>query len=111
MGLDCYVRVTRNAGTEVPGETTEELWYARKLSEVHHWMQQHSGIDAEEFNCERFYLTDAVLAELEQDWQAGQLQPTSGFFFGNPNSRDEVNEAVVLLLIKSKQALAAGEQP
>jgi hypothetical protein len=111
MGLDCYVRVSRHEGTEVPGEQIEELWYARKLNEVHGWMQQHSGIPADEFNCERLYLTEELLDELAKDWQEGQLKPTSLFFFGDPNSRDTVNEAVVLLLIKSKQALAAGDRP
>lgn len=111
MGLDCYVRVDRYEGTEVPGVQTEEIWYARKLNEVHHWMQVHSGIEADDFNCETLYLTEELLAELEQDWQEGRLQPTEGFFFGSPNTRDEIGEAVVLLLIKSKQALAEGLRP
>ncbi|UVE16145.1 hypothetical protein NVV93_10895 [Pseudomonas sp. LS44] len=69
MGLDCFIHVTR-----------------------------HSGLPADQFNCEPLYLTEALVEELEADWLAGRLTPTDGFFFGSANSRDEINEALVLLL-------------
>ena len=111
MGLDCYVMVKENEGTEVPGESARELWYARKLNEVHGWMQRASGIPAEDFNCEPFYLTEEVLAAFEKDWQEGKLSSTSGLFFGGRNSLDDINESVVLLLIESRKALAEGLKP
>lgn len=111
MGLDCYVFVEAD---KVTGEDTpqdKEIWYGRKENEIHGWMQRHSGIEAIEFNCKNLALTQELLDQFEQDMIAGNLIPTSGFFFGKDNTPESVVVAAQDLLTAARFALANGERP
>lgn len=103
MGLDCYVCVKDKHGQ------TDDIWYGRKENEIHGWMQRKSGVDPKEFNCTHFPLTKEILDSLEEE--AGNLESTSGFFFGAPNDRADVLVAVDQLLVASRIALMCGKEP
>ena len=107
MGLDSYVRVTVNESDDV----IEELWYGRKENEIHGWMQQKSGIDAEDFNLVRLYLTKGLLDSLEADIKSFDLVPTAGFFFGRANPENEVTAAAAKLIAAARKALIEGKSP
>ena len=109
MGLDCYVNV--KATDEAGKEEVQEIWYGRKENEIHGWMQRHSGIAAEEFNCTPFPLTPGLLATLEQDLATGKLVPTTGFFFGPPNTPESLQFNVNKLLTAAREAIAYGQEP
>lgn len=110
MGLDAYVRIP--VITDDPdAPNSKELWYGRKENEIHGWMQEHSGIPAEDFNCERLPLTTELLDSLEETMKNKGLQETTGFFFGRGNPVDEVNQAVAELIKVSRQAIANGKEP
>lgn len=102
MGLDCYV-MKKSATDNEP----VEIWYGRKESEIHGWMQRESGIPAEEFNCEDLVLTEEVLNRFEGDAAAG-LVSVSGYFFGAGNSAEEVADGVFRIVEVSRKALADG---
>jgi hypothetical protein len=87
MGLDMYACFHKQNDDE-----TTEIAYWRKHNALHNWMQQHSGIDADKFNCIRFYLTKELLEELKEDILNCNLECTSGFFFGNTEYMQEYKE-------------------
>lgn len=107
MGLDSYVCSKANA----TDEDSKELWYGRKENEIHGWMQQKSGIDAEDFNCVHLHLTTDLLDSLEADMKSFDLVPTAGFFFGSANPEDEVSAAAVKLITAAREAIANGQKP
>lgn len=110
MGLDAYVRI--NTGVDKDGhDIVDELWYGRKENEIHGWMQEHSGIPAEDFNCERLSLTTELLDSLQETINNKGLPETAGFFFGGGNERDQVFMAAQELIKVSRQAIAAGKEP
>ena len=107
MGLDSYVRIKNNESDE----DSKELWYGRKENEIHGWMQQQSGIAADEFNCVPLYLTTELLDSLEADMKSFDLVPTSGFFFGHANLEEDVSAAAVKLIAVARKAIAQGHKP
>ena len=105
MGLDCFVQ------TRTPQGNVEDLWYGRKTNEIHGWMQQQSGIPAEEFNCVELPLTSALLESLEMSLNTNNLTATSGFFFGTPNDKEDVQEDGLRILKAARNALNEGKEP
>jgi hypothetical protein len=103
MGLDMYVRIKKDT------EESVDIWYGRKLNEIHGWMQRTSGIEAEAFNCHSYALTADILDAFEAD--ISHLNPTEGFFFGRPNDIDVVMEAANDLITASRTALLCGKTP
>ena len=109
MGLDCYIRYDFKG---VDGEIeSEEIWYGRKESEIHGWMQRQSGISAGQFNCKELPLTEDLLNRLEDDMKNEALAPTSGFFFGSGNDDIEVQATVKDFVQISRDSLANGDKP
>jgi hypothetical protein len=103
MGLDCYVMKKKPSETE-----PKEVWYGRKESEIHGWMQRESGIPAEEFNCEDLVLTPELLDKFEGDAANGMLTHTVGFFFGAENDQHRVNQNVSAILSAARLSIAEG---
>ena len=108
MGLDCYVLVK---STDSEEESRQELWYGRKENEIHGWMQRHSGIPAEDFNCVEFQLTPELIDQFEQALHHEELFYTPGFFFGGAGSQEQITEAATDLIKSVRQAHAEGKAP
>jgi hypothetical protein len=66
-----------------------EALYHRKRSEQR--LEDVSG-DWQEFNCQPVRLTLEDLAELEGAVKGGELPPTTGFFFGESQPEDKVDD-------------------
>ena len=109
MGLDCYIhkKVTDAAGEEY----SKELWYGRKENAIHGWMQRHSGIDADDFNCKDLPLTKNLMDEFAADLKASKVTSTGGFFFGGAQDQEDVREVGQKFLTVARQSIAAGEEP
>lgn len=105
MGLDAYVFSKAKDSDPV------EIWYGRKINEIHNWMQQQSGVPANDFNCVKVPLTKELLEKLEQDSNSGPLPSVGGFFFGDANEQDYVKESVRNLISASKEAIERNEEP
>lgn len=89
MGLDMYAYKTKNAvddSKEIKEENREEIAYWRKHNRLHGWFEQkfeeQNPHAVKEFNCERLWLTDDLLNELEKAIEGELLPETGGFFFG-----------------------------
>jgi hypothetical protein len=109
MGLDSYVKVK----VKQTGSTEEmhfDLWYGRKENEIHGWMQRHSNVASEDFNCEEFPLTKELMDMLEEAIKS-TLPQTSGFFFGVGNKPEEVIKAAEELIQVTRESLAQGKEP
>ena len=91
MGLDMYAYKTKNAvadGVEEDKiENKEELAYWRKHNRLHGWFQnkfeEQNPYGDKEFNCERLWLNEGMIDELEQAIEGELLPETCGFFFGS----------------------------
>ena len=105
MGLDAYIQVEK---TKV---VTEDLWYGRKENAIHGWMQEHSGIDAEDFNCKKMVLTTELLKAFKEDLKAGKVTSTSGSFFGGEQEAEEIMLAAKALIKAAQDAIKAGDKP
>lgn len=110
MGLDQWAKAHKPDNDD----DAYELAYWRKHPNLEGWMANlwHSREDCPggEFNCQRLYLSEEDLDELENAvLHAGEacLPETSGFFFGEP--ADDYYKATDLEFIASaRDALAAG---
>ena len=109
MGLDCYVQ-RKQKDIQTGESDDQEIWYGRKENEIHGWMQRHSGVASEDFNCVPLPLTTELLDQLETSMLAGLMTPTKGFFFGPDNAVDNVMTAAKELIKVSREALEAGEE-
>ena len=89
MGLDMYAFKTKNVvedKVEIKEDNREELAYWRKHNRLHGWFQskfeEQNPYADKEFNCERLWLNEGMIDELEQAIQGELLPATQGFFFG-----------------------------
>lgn len=86
--------------------------YWRKFNALHGWMQRlyyAKGGTAESFNCVVVRLTEEDLDQLAADARAGNLSPTSGFFFGSQTLEPEDLEEVYAFVGKALGAIKAGD--
>lgn len=94
----------------LPGvEEPTEIAYWRKHPSLHGFMAdlwRRQGNDGE-FNGDELELTLDDLLELEIAVQAGQLPPTSGFFFGNPADSIYLDEDLEFIAT-ARQAIKNG---
>ena len=109
MGLDCYVNVKTTG--EAGKEEVQEIWYGRKENEIHGWMQRHSGVPADDFNCVELPLTKEIIDLFEEDMKKGALVPTSGFFFGPTNDVQSVVATATNLINAVREALTNNQEP
>ena len=112
MGLDMYAMTIEHAPARpVDFETRDaaELHYWRKHPNLHGWMQGLYGEKGgtQTFNCTPVLLTIADLDRLEADIRAGNLPPTSGFFFGETDG-SETNDDLEFIA-KARGAIANGK--
>ncbi|MBM7454490.1 hypothetical protein HNR62_000319 [Oceanisphaera litoralis] len=124
MGLDMYAFKIRPALLADPeamvdlqpagsGENeedqAEQIASWRKHPNLHGWMHHlyiaKGGTDRE-FNGNTVRLTEELLDVLEADITAGELPPTSGFFFGQSTPEDRDDD--LLFVAKARAALAEG---
>ncbi|TPE62595.1 phosphoglycerate kinase [Sandaracinobacter neustonicus] len=112
MGLDMYAMTIDHAPAgPVDFETRDaaELHYWRKHPNLHGWMQGLYGEKGgtQNFNCTPVLLTIEDLDRLEADVRAGNLPPTSGFFFGETDG-SETNDDLEFIA-KARGAIADGK--
>ena len=110
MGLDCYIQydIPEEAAS---GTKTVKIWYGRKTNAIHGWFQRKSGIEASDFNCEKLPITEEMLHEFEVDLAADAVTPTSGFFFGSPEDKEEIQEDGREIIEAVREALLDGKKP
>ena len=117
MGLDMYAyRVKKEHAIsdfeyESDQDPAEDLAYWRKFNALHGWMEdlyRFKGGDKESFNCVGVRLTLEDLNMLEEDLRDNQLEPRSGFFFGEQTIYPEDIEATEKFIVDAKQAIADG---
>ena len=89
MGLDMYAYKTSKVVVdkkEITDDNREELAYWRKHNRLHGWFQnkfeEQNPYGEKEFNCERLWLNEDMLNELEEAIEGELLAETNGFFFG-----------------------------
>jgi hypothetical protein len=112
MGLDMYANVLFTAPAspvDFEVEQDGELHYWRKHPNLHGWMErlyrEKGGQDAS-FNCVNLLLTADDLNRLEADIRAGNLPPTSGFFFGESDGSEVEDD--LRFIAKAREAMAEG---
>ena len=88
MGLDMYAKTT-NEPVSKPVDfnvvEASQIHYWRKHPNLHGWMERlyrEKGGKEDTFNCVSVALSADDIHQLEIDIEAGNLPPTSGFFFG-----------------------------
>lgn len=112
MGLDMYaMTTTEKLDRPVDFETAQsnELHYWRKHPNLHGWMAElyyEKGGAAPEFNCCAVALTAGDLDRLEADIKAGNLPFTVGFFFGESQGDETLDD--LAFVAKAREAIAAG---
>lgn len=112
MGLDMYAHYLHDAPAkpvDFEVENYGELHYWRKHPNLHGWMErlyrEKGGQDAA-FNCVNLLLTAQDLDRLEADIRAGNLPPTSGFFFGASDGSEADDD--LHFIAKAREAMAEG---
>lgn len=112
MGLDMYACTTVNAPkqpVDFDAGQHAQLHYWRKHPNPHGWMEalyRTKGGQDETFNCVNLQLTTDDLDSLEADIRAGNLPPTSGFFFGASDG-SEIDDDLQFVS-KARESIAAG---
>ena len=111
MGLDMYAFKTLDPidkPVDFTVSTALELHCWRKHPNLHGWMQAlyYEKGGEHEFNCVPVLLTTKDLDQLESDLRAGELPPTSGFFFGVSDGSE--NEDDLVFVAAAREAIAAG---
>lgn len=112
MGLDMYAFATMVTPAEPvdfsAGENAGEIHYWRKHPNLHGWMQRlyrDKGGEQDDFNCVNLQLTAGDLDNLEADVKQKRLPETSGFFFGESDGTELVDD--LAFIAKAREALAA----
>ncbi len=115
MGLDMYAFTTTTALTQRvdfdPPEDAVELHYWRKHPDLHGWMERlyfSRGGGNPDFNLEPVALNCADLDRLEKDVEDGKLPATSGFFFGQSDCHERLNDDLDFIA-KARDALMEGK--
>tara|TARA_R110000737_G_scaffold280411_1_gene286991 strand:+ start:45 stop:446 length:402 start_codon:yes stop_codon:yes gene_type:complete len=123
MGLDMYAYKTKNAvadGVEEDKiENKEELAYWRKHNRLHGWFQnkfeEQNPYGDKEFNCERLWLNEGMIDELEQAIEGELLPETCGFFFGSDSyqyddtEKKELKSYDLEFVKKARKVMKKGE--
>jgi len=121
MGLDQYAFSTKHkiydTKKEIPDE--HEVAYWRKHNRLQGWFENKYFEQAEgdwskqDFNCQRFYLTEELLNELERDIKANALPKTQGFFFGNDSytypEQEEMKKYDLKFIEDARKEMASGK--
>lgn len=99
MGLDMYAYRTKQPSQRLTDfeqpEDAQRIFYWRKHPNLHGWMEQRyfaKGGDADAFNCVPVVLTPEDLDRLEIDVQRGELPYTVGFFFGESQPEEQLED-------------------
>jgi len=114
MGLDMYA-LTTNQTPAQPVDFKEpddasQIHYWRKHPNLHGWMERlyrEKGGKEDIFNCVSVALNADDVEQLEIDIQAGNLPPTSGFFFGASDGTESADD--MDFVSKARGAIAEGK--
>jgi hypothetical protein len=118
MGLDMYAyrvkrgMVTEQVDFEVPenADDQSELHYWRKHPNLHGWMERlyyDKGGKEDVFNCVNVQLTEDDLDRLEKSVINENLPHTEGFFFGESQPDDRVDD--LEFIKKARKAIFEGD--
>lgn len=118
MGLDMYAyrvkkgMVTEQVDFEVPenADDQSELHYWRKHPNLHGWMERlyyDKGGKEDVFNCVNVQLTEDDLNRLERSVKNKNLPHTEGFFFGESQPDDRVDD--LEFIKKAREAISEGD--
>ncbi|WP_217272281.1 hypothetical protein [Sphingopyxis sp. BSNA05] len=113
MGLDMYA-LTTDEKPQPPvdfsgPDDASQLHYWRKHPNLHGWMERlyrEKGGKEDTFNCVSVALSADDIHQLEIDIEAGNLPPTSGFFFGASDGTESDDDLafVAKLVRRSRKA-------
>lgn len=114
MGLDMYA-LTTNQKPQPPVDFSEpddasQLHYWRKHPNLHGWMERlyrEKGGKQDTFNCVSVALDADDIHQLEIDIEAGNLPPTSGFFFGASDGTESDDD--LAFVAKARAAIEEGK--
>jgi hypothetical protein len=112
MGLDMYAYTLDRAPkrpVDFKANDGTEIHYWRKHPNLHGWMERlyrRKGGKDDAFNCVNLQLAPEDLDALEADIRAGNLPPTTGFFFGASDGTE--NEDDLHFVAKAREAIADG---
>lgn len=111
MGLDMYaMTIDRTPASPVDFEANgaAELHYWRKHPNLHGWMERLyvAKGGTRTFNCTPVLLDAIDLDRLEADIRAGNLPPTTGFFFGQTDGSETDDD--LQFIVKARAAIASG---
>lgn len=90
----------------------ERIAYWRKFNHLHGWMERlyyAKGGTAETFNCVEVRLMPEDINKLEEDWKAGNLTATEGFFFGDDKWYSQYDEYMAKFINDARDAFADGK--
>lgn len=115
MGLDMYAMVRNSeieAEADFPGEEGDsKLHYWRKHPNLHGWMgdlyREKGGID-DSFNLVNVKVTLEDLDELEEDVRSKRLPHHEGFFFGQSDWEDHLEDDLAFIE-KARRAINEGK--
>jgi len=117
MGLDMYAYTAPSdliaRSTDLKLKTlrgVEELFYWRKHPNLHGWMEalyRQKGGTADTFNCTAVRLTEDDLDALESAVEGDLLPETTGFFFGESEPEDKIDD--LAFIAKARAAIAEGK--
>ena len=109
MGLDMYAyAIDEKPAAEVDfkAKPSRAVHYWRKHPDLHGWMRNlyyaKGGTD-EQFNCVNVMLTREDIDALEAAIKAGELPPTSGFFFGASDGSEQEDD--LAFITKAREVL------
>ena len=116
MGLDMYAFTAKPDRIANPVEIdldtlpdVTQIYAWRKHPNLHGWMAERyyaKGGTKDCFNCVPVQLSREDLDELEEAIRAGNLPPTSGFFFGESDGSEQQGD--LDFIARARAAIAEG---
>lgn len=120
MGLDMSAYATREVKADSQEiKSQEEIAYWRKHNRLQGWFQREwekqNPHSTEPFNCNRLWLNEELLTELEHDICEDKLPKTEGFFFGTDSyeyeksEREEMKSYDLAFIRKARKLMQQGK--
>lgn len=109
MGLDCY------AYTKDEDNSTNEIWYGRKIRWVHNFMAEIYYSDesnTDDFNVVEIEVDKEDLERLQKLLDSGELftqYSQKGFFFGDWEADEYIKNSIQKLIDEGNNAISSGK--
>lgn len=118
MGLDMYAYrvkkeyVVNDFEFNSDQDPAEDMAYWRKFNALHGWMERlyrDRGGPKDSFNCAPIRLHLEDLDQLQRDIGENNLQPVSGFFFGEQTIYPEDIASAMKFIFEAREAIKQGD--